>query len=792
MAPPPKKDAFADLFQSANSGSNGSLNDKNLSLLERQRKQQSPAISKSNYSQNSFSNLDIFGGSPASNSSVGSVNQSRSSTPNQSNDPFSIFEKPQAKEPKKVSRPSGPVPETTNNMSNTGVGGKNKHEVSLLDDEFTDAFTPEAEVAAQPTDSKGGSKPDIGTRPRVNDGPRLTEQVSGSRTQDRPSSRTSSRTNSKTQARSTETESRQAKPESFTDARDTTLAELVDIGFSIEQSNEAIDEVGLDLQACVNFVMGGGKKKKKREAISRPAHDDRDLSNDFGAKINDFSADFFNKASLFINNSRNTVMKNIEQFQHHSKPDLNEGESSLPNWMKSQHIYKEDAAERKANGGVSESYGSDEENIDHDAINEFITSQKLKDKEKQRARYEHLKGLAKNQMSGSTNTSNSQLGRSSPIKHPDLPQRPSLQPQSGPPRNEQKRQTASIQEPKAKQPSQPIENEVDLLGMNHKSGHQKGQSKSAGGTIKHTFVLTPLNQFQASDYETSKDKATELFRVGDYDTAHGAYTRCLESLPEKHELRLVINSNLALTLIKTGNYKQAKTCCDEALQLVTEDDLQDYAYLINEKSIKSWYIKLLSRKAESLEMLESFPEALESYMELISKYGVTDKKIMEGRRRVNHIMNPPKPKPRAASPAKAPSKPKKPIQTENNDNLRRIQKQHEDTRKQEEMKFNLHDDIQARIFAWSNGKEDNIRTLLMSLDDIIPAKLGLPFATTKKLTINDLMLPKKVKINYMKVISSIHPDKLTHLELEDKMVCEAVFITLNKAWDIFKEQNGMN
>lgn len=80
----------------------------------------------------------------------------------------------------------------------------------------------------------------------------------------------------------------------------------------------------------------------------------------------------------------------------------------------------------------------------------------------------------------------------------------------------------------------------------------------------------------------------------------------------------------------------------------------------------------------------------------------------------------------------------------------------------------------------------------MSLDDIIPSKLGLPFATTKKLTINDLMLPKKVKINYMKVISSIHPDKLINLELEDKMVCEAVFITLNKAWDIFKEQNGMN
>lgn len=773
MAPPPKKDAFADLFQSANSGSNSSINDKNLSLLERQRKQQSPAINKSNYSQNSFSNLDIFNGSPVSNSSVGSVNQSRSSTPNQSNDPFSIFEKPQATEPLKASKPLRKSPETTSNTSNTG--GRTNHEISLLDDEFTDAFTPEPESIEQLTSSTSGSKSE--GRSHSASSAKLSEQSSGSRMQDKSNPRSNSRIQTEL-----------SKSESSTDARDTTLAELVDIGFSVEQSNEAIDEVGLDLQTCVNFIMGGGKKKKK-ETSSRPIRDDRDMNNDFGAKINDLSADFFNKASLFINSSRNTVMKNIEQFQHHSKSAHNEGQSSLPAWMKSQHMYKDDATERKANGGVSENYGSDEENIDHEAINEFIKSQKLKDKEKQKARYEQLKGIAKSKISGSPNNSDSQLGRSSPVKHPELPQRPSLQPQSGTHRKE--RNVQSVQS-KTKQPSHSVDDEVDLLGMNHKLGQHIGPGRSSGGVTKHTFVLTPLNQFQSSDYETSKDKATELFKVGDYHTAHEAYTKCLQSLPEKHELRLVINSNLALTLIKSGNYKQAKSCCDEALQLVTEDDLQDYAYLINEKTIKSWYIKLLSRKAESLEMLELFPEALESYMELISKYGVTDKKIMDGKRRVNNIVNPPKPKPRAASPVKALSKPKPSTQSGSNENLRRIQKQHEDTRKQEEMKFNLHDDIQALIFAWSNGKEDNIRTLLMSLDQIIPSKLGLPFATTKKLTINDLMLPKKVKINYMKVISSIHPDKLTNLDLEDKMVCEAVFITLNKAWDIFKDQNGMN
>lgn len=791
---PPKKDAFADLFQSANSGSNSSLNDKNLSLLERQRRQQSPAMNKPNHSQSSWSNLDILNGSTASNSSVGSANQSRSATPYQSNDPFSIFDKPQTRQTPEPKKESKPVPQVHTETVGGGRALNKGHEISLLDDEFTDAFTPEPEP--KPTE-----QPKQYTASAYNTDDEFSARSSPISQMSETSNRSGRGDNKKSGEGHTNT-----GRGSSTDARDTTLAELIDIGFSIEQSNQAIDEVGLDLQTCVNFIMGGGKKK---EQSRRPVNDNRDAHNDFGAKMNDLSSDFFNKASLFINNSRNTVIKNIGQFQkQHARQGQRDEQDSLPAWMKSQHMYKEDATERKANGGVSADYGSDEENIDQNAINDFMSSQRMKDKERQRARYEHFKGLAKSKLNGSSSTLDSQLGRTSPMKHPDLPQRPSLQPQSvlsvsrsEPKRNIQKtsEQPEKLQQkpqqkpqPVKPHPSQPAESEVDLLGMNGKPGAvtSQGMLSRGGRSVEHAFVLTPLNQFQVSDYETSKDKATELFKVGDYDTAQASYVRCLESLPEKHELRLVINSNLALTLIKAGNYKQAKTCCDEALKLVSEDDLLDSTYLINEKTIKSWYIKLLCRKAESLEMLEAFPQALETYMALVSKYGVTDKKVMDGKRRVNNIVNPPKQKPKAATPP-APAKPKTSAPA-SNENLRRVQKHHEDTKKHEEMKFSLHDSIQEKVFAWSNGKEDNIRTLLMSLSDIIPDRLGLPFTTTNKLTINDLMLPKKVKINYMKVISAIHPDKMTNMEMEDKMICEAVFITLNKSWDIFKEQNGMS
>lgn len=752
MVPPPKKDAFADLFQSANSGSNTSVNDKKLPLTERQKRQQSPGMGTMNYSgNNSMSNLDIFNSGGASISSMGSNSRSRSSTPT-TTDPFSIFENP-ATNALAANAVTGDTMATGKREKAALRAAHTTNEQSLLDDEFTDAFTPErtpnAAAATEPSDR--------------------------------------CRTENKTKKTQGE------KNGSADDDRDQTLAELVDIGFSMDQSNQAIDDVGCDLQKCVNYIMGGGKKEEKRETHKPRKHSD--TQHEIGAKISDLSSDFFSKASIFLNNSKKTMMKNIEQLQNaqHSQSDQDDGQSSLPAWMKTQQMYKEDATVRRSTGEKYEDYGSDEENIDQDAINQFMAAQKLKDKEKQRARYENIKGLAKSKISGTGNTS-TQLGRSSPVKQPDLPQRPSLQPQ-----NPESRVAAKQQEV-TREPHK--EEDVDLLGMGsslsraerfkHGSGsdettYQSSSRRRPRAAIKHKFVLVPLDQFQQSDYETAKEKASQQFKVGDYDGAYASYTKCVEALPEKHELRIVIAANLALTLIKNGNYKQAKGRCDDGLQLVGVDDLVDTAYLINDQSIKSWYVKLLGRKAESLEMLEQFPEALTCYMELVSRHGATDKKTMDAKRRVNNIVNPPAPTakvPRAAA-AKTTKSPRA------QENLQRMQQRDADSRREDEVRLRLHDTVHERIERWSHGRDDNLRTLLVALPEIIPARMGFPFVTSAKMTLGDLMLPKKVKVNYMRVISAIHPDKLRNMGTEDQMVCERVFVTLNRAWDTFKEQNGM-
>ena len=72
-------------------------------------------------------------------------------------------------------------------------------------------------------------------------------------------------------------------------------------------------------------------------------------------------------------------------------------------------------------------------------------------------------------------------------------------------------------------------------------------------------------------------------------------------------------------------------------------------------------------------------------------------------------------------------------------------------------KFALSEKIDARISAWRDGKRDNLRALLGSLDQVLWENSGW-----KKIGLHDLVLANKVKINYMKAIAKCHPDKVRY------------------------------
>lgn len=782
---PAEKDAFAELFLSATGTSrplslNSSLN--NLSLRDQKPKLQSV---------HAWSNLDIL--SPANGLSP---HGSASTTPKPQKpatefDPFSIFDsKPSVLDASSfnsskstVGQPTSTTRQHTN--SNRGIG-----EISLLDDDFTDAFET---VALQ-------SAPEQARRPPAGS---INHSVA-------PTPKRSSSVTPPTRSASTDA----------MDKRDTVLAGLMDIGFPIDVANQTIDEVGPDLQTCVNFIMSGGQSRDFATLLKNK-HSKNQSSSEMGASLQYLSADILKKASWFLDKSKKTVIKNINQFQ---QSQIRDNDKPMPIWMKNQQKYKGGAMERKGNSEMFEDYGEDEDNIDSEEIQRIMHLQKQREKERQRERLENLRKSSSNKSSrqfpqnasrGPSTQVYSALGRNSPALAPKLPKRPSLtsingssrfakaQPSPSPSPSHSSSSSFSSAPAMEKVQQNRVEPEVDLLGLGASQPLSRAEIFKQSSSESEPYVspsrrrpakvakkdriatAEALNAFQQSDFETFKAKATTSFTQGNYGDALSAYTRCLEALPPKHELRIVIFSNLAITHIKLGNYKTAKEQCEEGIALVG-DNIDDADWLINDRVIKYWYVKLLTRKAESLEMLENFPESLEYYLELVTKHGVTDKKVMDAKRRVNNIVNPPKSKPKAQPKRATVNAP-----ATNTEQLQKIRKQHNSEKIQEEMRFKLHDQVHEKVVAWTNGKEDNLRSLLMSLDEVIPARLGFPFLQ-KKITISDLMLTKKVKINYMKVISSIHPDKLSKFDLEDQMICQAVFVALNKAWDSFKEQCGLN
>ncbi|EGW33900.1 uncharacterized protein SPAPADRAFT_59276 [Spathaspora passalidarum NRRL Y-27907] len=193
-------------------------------------------------------------------------------------------------------------------------------------------------------------------------------------------------------------------------------------------------------------------------------------------------------------------------------------------------------------------------------------------------------------------------------------------------------------------------------------------------------------------------------------------------------------------------------------------------------------MKLISTKAEVLELLERYESSLQLYNLLIQRLGTKDKKIMDGRRRVDKIVNPenhikkPQPqRPKTGSSVPTPSATPKPVQQE------------------EEVDTLVKDKIDTKIQAWATSKQNNLRAMLTNLDEIIPGKINMKPAL-RKLSLNDLMLSKQVKIQYMKVISSIHPDKLASQckgDKETELICNGVFITLNKRWEAFRKEENI-
>ena len=184
--------------------------------------------------------------------------------------------------------------------------------------------------------------------------------------------------------------------------------------------------------------------------------------------------------------------------------------------------------------------------------------------------------------------------------------------------------------------------------------------------------------------------------------------------------------------------------------------------------MKEIFGKALMRKAEGQEQLERWADAAKTW-KLAVETGHGGGVSIQGRNRCEKAAGISKPAPKPSTPARKPTTPapKKPSalddltgsapSTGNFESVSRLREANQAAERADDEKFALSESVDARLAAWKGGKQDNLRALLGSLDTVL-----WPEAGWKKVNMSELIMPNKVKINYMKGIGKVHPDKVCH------------------------------
>jgi hypothetical protein len=177
------------------------------------------------------------------------------------------------------------------------------------------------------------------------------------------------------------------------------------------------------------------------------------------------------------------------------------------------------------------------------------------------------------------------------------------------------------------------------------------------------------------------------------------------------------------------------------------------------RDMQDLYGKALSRKAEALEQMERWADA-GAVWQLCVKANVGGATALAGKQRCQKALAPKQPPKPAAAPRKPASRPARSAVADlgpqkNSAAVERLRKANEEAAREDDEKFAISERVDARISAWRDGKRDNLRALLGTLDTVLWEGNGW-----KKVGMHELVVANKVKIIYMKAIAKTHPDKV--------------------------------
>ena len=286
------------------------------------------------------------------------------------------------------------------------------------------------------------------------------------------------------------------------------------------------------------------------------------------------------------------------------------------------------------------------------------------------------------------------------------------------------------------------------------------QSRTPATTLPPPARNIPsLSSFALQASTQSRKAGTEAFKRGDYALATSHYSTSLSALPSTHPLTIPLLTNRALSNSKTGDPKASIADAKSALDLIGPSrgvsETIDSGEGVKQMSV--YWEKAMTRQAEALEQLERWSEAASVWRTCV-EVGVGGATSIAGRNRCE----------RAAAPQIKSSAAKKPIPkprpkpsalgdfAPDSESVTRLRAANAAADRLDDEKFALADVVDSRVSQWRAGKEGNLRALLSTLENVLWEDSGW-----KKVGMGDVLLPGKVKLVYMKGIAKVHPDKVS-------------------------------
>ncbi|KAG2414528.1 hypothetical protein HFD88_003719 [Aspergillus terreus] len=629
---------------------------------------------------------------------------------------------------------------------------------------------------------------------------------------------------------------------------DRAVAELVDMGFPADKASQALKMTpsGSDVQAAVGLLLTQAHEESRQKSRNRPTAEDqypsppgrsrdrngtpegdvpswmqqpsRGRSNNRSPASaekdpSQVAAAFGNNLLKTANSLWKTGSKKVQQVVH----DLNaDQDPNQPRWLREAALREQAARSRSETSRNAPEQSS--------FTNEALLLEPGADPRPQRPARPH------DALPPRPSSHNSFRSQPSPAGDPRM-QQPAFMRQQAPsqrdPRSrltkgaaEEQSAQAYVSPARRKRPTapSPAPTNVDLFESPAPSAENRGKtSPSPAPPARSSTPAKPLPsrpkapprvipqispQALASTHR-HREKAAEAYKRGDYSTAHEGFTSALNMLPDTHPITIIIRSNRAMTALKIGEPKVAISDADTLLELIGpskgDGESIDLGNGEPSKPMKDFFGKGLMRKAEALEQLERWADAAQAW-KLAVENGHGGSTSIQGRNRCEKAAGISKPPPKPSAPARRPPAPA-PKKTSalsdlqsgsgsagaSSEAVTRLRAANQAAERADEEKFALTDSVDARLAAWKSGKQDNLRALLGSLDTVL-----WPEAGWKKVNMSELIMPNKVKVQYMKGISKVHPDKIpTTATTEQRMIAGAVFGALNEAWDKFKKENNL-